>query len=78
MKEIEIRVYGQQLPTGDYIYSLCDKDGKIRVQSRNVEALMGVYQTLSDYYKLRGDTCFLQFDFATSEQVNKRKGGRKE
>lgn len=76
MKEIEVRIYGHKLPTGDYIYSLADKDGRIKVTSRNIDALMGVYQTLSDYYKLRGDTCFLQFDFETSEQVNKRKGGK--
>lgn len=78
MKEIEVRIFGQQLPTGDYMYSLTDKDGKIRVTSRNIDALMGVFNTLSDYYKLRGDTCFLQFDFVTSEQVNKKKGGKKE
>ena len=53
MKEIEVRVYGQLLPTGEYLYSLTDKHGAVRVTSRNLDAIMGVYKTLSDYYSIR-------------------------
>lgn len=76
MKEIEVRVYGQLLPTGEYMYSLTDKHGAVRVTSRNLDAIMGVYKTLSDYYSLRGDTCYLQLDYAASEAANKKKGGK--
>lgn len=78
MKEIEVRIYGQLLPTGDYMYSLADKRGAIRVTSRNLDSIMGVYKTLCDYYALRGDTCYLQLDYATAEVANKKKGGKKE